>query len=123
MTDHIAEATRLIDRSMTCRADDGLDRSLAATAQAHALLAIAEALQPDVQIVDPEIPSDPGAKPEPVQVDDWPTVDDSRENAAQNALSRGITEAAGILGISHVKLSTRYDIASRVVAEIRASAR
>lgn len=74
-------------------------------------------------IVDPEIPSDPGAKPEPVQVDGWPTVDDSRENAAQNALSRGITEAAGILGISHVKLSTRYDIASRVVAEIRASAR
>lgn len=35
------------------------------------------------------------------------------------ALSRGITEAAGILGISHVKLSTRYGIAGRVVDEIR----
>lgn len=65
--------------------------------------------------------SNPGEKPENPQVDGWPVVDDSRLNAAQNAISRGITEAAGILGISHVKLSTRYGIAGRVVDEIRSS--
>lgn len=65
-----------------------------------------------------QVPSDPGTKPEPVQVDDWPTVDD--ENAAQNEIARAVVSAALALGISHIKLSTRYDIASRVVNEIQA---
>ena len=62
--------------------------------------------------------SNEDTKPEPVQVDDWPTVDD--ENAAQNEIARAVVSAALALGISHIKLSDRYDIARRVVNEIQA---
>lgn len=92
MTDHIAQAKEHVSHTWN---NDHPNAGIT-----HALIAIAEALQPDAQI-----------------------VDDSDEKAAQNEIARAVVGAALALGISHVKLSTRYDIASRVVAEIRASTR
>ena len=114
MTDHIAKAKTLITHAYdgTNSGGDAAIVPVSTAAIAHALIAIAEALQPDAQIADAEVPSYPGTKPEPMQVSD--------EDAAQNEIARAVVSAALALGISHIKLSDRYDIARRVVNEIQA---